>query len=121
MVKALVNTNGPQTGYQVNEDAVIAAVKQEPWSGSHYIARELELYQLKHFLTSNWTHTTTSRNVHLFQDNGPLYLLYMYLQGKNNLISHTLQLKKYTSQDMNLTTFFTYPFNKDSHYKEFMH
>jgi len=30
-VKALVNTNGPQTGYQVNEDAIIAAVKQEPW------------------------------------------------------------------------------------------
>jgi len=83
------------------------AVKQEPWSDSHYIARELELYQLKHFLMSNWSHTTTSRNVHLFWDNGPLYWLYMYLQGKNNLISYTLLLKKYTSQDMNLTTFFT--------------
>ena len=29
-VKALVNTNGPQIGYQVNEEATIAAVKQEP-------------------------------------------------------------------------------------------
>jgi hypothetical protein len=56
-VKALVNTNGPETGYQVNEDAIIAAVKQVPWSASHYIARELELYQLKHFLMSNWSHT----------------------------------------------------------------
>jgi len=44
----------------------------------------------------------------------------MYLQGKNNFISYMLQLKKYTSQDMNLT-FFTYFFNKDSQYGELVH